>query len=189
MSRRPARWAAQAALAAMALGGSLVAAGPASAQNAHFSEIDTWNAPLGATGAGCPSYLAGDYALIQGTGNGVNHDSVDAGGGHHGSTTFEGTVTITLYNPANVDVTSVDPENVVATPTGPADAVWTGHLTQSFGQNSTRQGAVFTVTVSFTGSDSTGQPITLHVSQHMTWTPGSVPFGDSPRTSHDMISC
>ena len=176
-------------IAAAVLAGALVAAGPASAETVHFSEIDSWNTPLGATGAGCPSYLARDYALIAGTGSGVNHDSTDAAGGHHGSTTFDGTVTITMYDPANVDVTWLGPENIVATPTGPADAVWTGHLTQSFGQSSTSKGAVFSVTVAFTGTDSQGRPISLHISQHMTWTPGSVPFGDAPRTSHDKVSC
>ena len=180
---------ARAALVAVtALAAAFVGAAPASAETTHFSEPYPWNPPIGMSGAGCPAYLAGDYALFEGTGNGVTHDSIDRAGGFHAATTFTGAVTITLYDPANVDVTS-DGDDIEATPTGPADAVWTGFLTQSFEQSGTANGATFSLTASFDGTDQGGQPISLHITQHETWTPGSIPFSDSPRTSHSSVRC
>jgi VCBS repeat-containing protein len=176
--------------AGIALVGGFAATTPASAETSHFSQLYSWNTPLGTSGPGCPSYLGGDYALIVGTGNGVDHASTDSAGGFHATSTFTGDVTITLYSPQNVVITGSDEEgNLQGTPTGPADGVWTGRLTQSFEVSQTKQGQVFGDTASFRGTDGSGQAISLHINQHQTWTPGTVPYQDPPTSQHNTVSC
>lgn len=177
-------------VAGLALVGGFAPAAPASAQSEHFSQLYSWNSPLGATGPGCPSYLGNDYALIQGTGNGVTRDSTDADGGFHATSTFTGEVAVTLYSPANVVIAGSDTDgNLQVTPTGPADAVWAGHFTQTFEVAQTKQGAIFGITASLRGSDGGGQAISLHINRHQTWTPGTVPFQDPPSSQHNTVSC
>lgn len=157
---------------------------------AHYTDLDTWQTPLGSTVAGCPSYLAGDYALMQATGDGVEHISINKAGGFWTNNTFTGSGTITFYDPANLDVTVIDDEgDVTATPTGNADAVLTGHLTQTFGAEQNTKGLNFGDTFSFVGADGAGTPVSIHVTQHQNWNPQSPPFVGPPRHSDTSVHC
>jgi hypothetical protein len=159
-------------------------------QTAQFTDLNSWGTPLGATGPGCPAYLANDYVLMVGTGDGVEHQSINGNGDFTASSTFTGSGSITLYSPAHVDVTPIDGgQDITATPTGPADGVFTGHFSQHFGAQETRQGTVFELTFSFVGTDASGQPFAVHVTEHQNWTPGSQPFLDPPRHSSLSVHC
>lgn len=155
----------------------------------HFSDLDEWDTPLGATD-GCPAYLGTDYAHIVGSGNGIEHDNINKAGDFWATNTFTGEVTITLYDPAHVDVTVIDDQgDITATPTGPADNVLTGHITEWFGVSDNKQNGEFGFTVTFTGTDGSGNPISLHGNQHANWTPGSEPFAGPPHHAVNTARC
>lgn len=89
-----------------------------------------------------------------------------------------------------MEVTVIDDQgDITATPTGPADAVVTGHLTQWFGVSDNKQNGEFGFTFSFTGTDQSGSPLTLHGNSHAIWTPGSEPFTGPPHHSLNTASC
>jgi hypothetical protein len=158
-------------------------------QTAHFDQMDQWLTPLGA-GDNCPSYLVNDYALMVGTGNGIEHVNIDKAGDFWATTTFTGQVSITLYDPNNVTAVVGSDGNVdSATVTGPADAVLTGHFTQWFGISDNKQAATFGQTFSFRGTDQNGNPIAAHGTMHDTWTPGSTPFVDPAHHAKFQVSC
>ena len=196
-----------AAVAVALLGGSVAFSGSAHADtapllacgstvqvscsdSAHYSDLDTWETPLGKTAPGCPSYLAGDYVLMQATGDGVEHISINKNGGFWTNNTFTGSGTLTFYDPAHVDVTVLDDEgDISATPTGAPGAVLTGHLKTSFGAEQTKQGLVFGETFAFVGSDSSGSPVSIHVSQHQNWNPQHPPFVGPPQHDGSSVHC
>ena len=158
--------------------------------SAHYTDLDAWETPLGTTAPGCPSYLAGDYVLMQATGDGLEHISINKNGGFWTNNTFTGTGTITFYDPANVDVTVIDDDgDITATPTGAPDTVLSGHLTQSFGAEQTRQGLVFGNTFAFGGTDTSGKPVSIHVTQHQNWNPTHPPFSGPPQHAGSSVHC
>ncbi len=196
-----------AALSAALLSGSLAFAGSAHADtapvlacgstvlesctdSAQFSNIDEWQTPLGQTAPGCPVYLADNYVQIEATGNGNEHNTINKSVGFYTSTTFSGRAVLTFYDPSAVDVTVIDDEgDVTATPTGPATAVLTGRLSEHFGVEETKQGLVFGLTFSFVGTDGTGAPVSLHVTQHQNWNPTHPKFTGPPQHAVASVHC
>jgi hypothetical protein len=158
-------------------------------QTAHFSDLNEWQTPLGA-GTGCPSYVIADYVLMVGSGNGVEHNNINKAGDFWATNTFTGDVTLSFYDPANVDVTVVDDQgDITATPTGPADSVVAGHLTQWFGVSDNKQNGQFGFTFSFNGTDQSGAALAIHGNSHANWTPGSEAFVGPPHHSINTASC
>jgi hypothetical protein len=158
-------------------------------QTAHFSDVDSWLTPSG-PGTNCPPYVANDFGLQVGTGNGIEHNNINKAGDFWTTNTFTGKVTITFYDRSNVDVTVDDQGNIVeATPTGPPENEITGHMTQWFGVSENRQSLTFGLTFTVTGVDQAGAPVTIHGEQHQNWTPGSVPFADPARNAKAKLSC
>jgi hypothetical protein len=158
-------------------------------ETAHFSDVDQWQEPVGAA-TGCPSYVVDDYALMVGTGNGIEHANIDKAGDFWATNTFTGDVTLTFYDPANVIVTVINENgDITATPTGPADNVLTGHLTQWFGVSDNKQNGEFGFTFSFSGTDETGATISLHGSSHTNWTPDGDAFAGPPHHSFGPAHC
>jgi hypothetical protein len=195
-----------AGLIALALLGTAVLAGPAAAdtapplacgstittscsETAHFSDLNQWQEPVGPA-TGCPAYVVDDYVLMVGNGNGIEHANINKAGDFWATNTFTGTVTLTFYNPADVDVTVIDENgDITATPSGPPDAVVTGHLTQWFGVSDNKQSGEFGFTFSFTGVDQSGSTLTLHGDSHTNWTPASEPFSGPPHRSLSTAHC
>jgi hypothetical protein len=157
-------------------------------QTVHYSDLDTWFPPPG-PGDNCPAYLEDDFGHVVATGNGVEHVTINKAGDFWSTVTFTGDATITLYAPDNVDVTFDQDGNVAATPIGPPDAVVTGHLTQWFGASDNKQSGEFGQTTTVQGVDQDGNAITIHMTQHANWTPGSEPFDDPPHHAQADFSC
>jgi hypothetical protein len=158
-------------------------------ETAHFSDLDEWQPPL-APATGCPAYVSDDYVLMVGTGSGVEHANINKVGDFWATNTFTGSVTLTFYDPADVDVSVVnDNGDITATPTGPANAVLTGHLTEWFGVSDNRQSGEFGSTFSFDGADTSGAQLRLHGNSHTNWTPGGEPFVGPPHHSINTASC
>jgi hypothetical protein len=158
-------------------------------ETAHFSDLNEWQPPLGA-GTGCPSYVIDDYVLFLGSGNGVEHANINKAGDFWATTTYTGDVTLSFYDPANVDVSVVDDQgDITATPTGPADNVVTGQLTQWFGVSDNTQNGEFGFTLAFHGTDQSGAALTIHGNSHANWTPSSEPFAGPPHHSINTASC
>ena len=101
-------------------------------QTAHFTSDDEFGSPL-PPGAGCPSFAADDWVHIVGTGNGVEHVTVNKAQDAWFTSTFTGAVTLTAYPPSSL---SFDDQGNVTGIVGPADPnvpVFSGHLTEWFG--------------------------------------------------------
>jgi hypothetical protein len=156
---------------------------------AHFDQVDQWLSPLGA-GDNCPAYVVDDFALMVGTGNGIEHVNINKAGDFWATTTFTGQVSVAFYDPSNV-VASVDDQGdvVSATVTGPADGVLSGHFTQWFGVSDNKQNGTFGQTFSFDGTDAQGNAIKLHGTMHETWTPGTETFSGPPHHAKFAVSC
>ena len=156
---------------------------------AHFSDMDEWQPPLGA-GTGCPSYVIGDYVLFVGSGNGVEHVNINKAGDFWATNTFTGQVTLSFYDPVDVDVTVIDDQgDITATPTGQAENVVTGQLTQWFGVSDNKQNGEFGFTFAFHGTDQFGTLLTIHGNSHANWTPGGEPLAGPPHHSINTASC
>ena len=158
-------------------------------ETAHFSDLDQWQTPVGPA-TDCPTYVVNDFVLMVGSGNGIEHANINKAGDFWATNTFTGAVTLTFYDPANVDVTVIDENgDIRATPTGPPDAVVTGHLTQWFGVSDNKQSGEFGFTFSFTGVDQSGSPLTLHGDSHTNWTPADEGLSGPPHHSLSTARC
>lgn len=158
-------------------------------ETAHFDQVNQWLTPPGPA-AGCPAELTNDYALMVGSGNGVEHNNLNKAGDFWSTMTFTGEVTITAYSPSNVEVILDDQGDVVsATITGPPDDVITGHATQWVGVSDNKQSGTFGLTFSINGIDQNGVSVTVHGDQHANWTPGSVPFAGPPQHAKASFRC
>lgn len=156
---------------------------------AHFDQLDQWGTPLGA-GDNCPSYVANDYAYMVGSGNGVEHNTINKAGDFWGTMTFTGNVSFTFYDPGNVEVAMDDQGNVIsATITGPPDNVVTARFTQWFGVQDNRQNGNIGQTFSVAGADQDGAPIQIHGNWHVNWTPGTEAFSGPPHHAKYTVSC
>jgi hypothetical protein len=157
--------------------------GPCS-ETAHFSDINDMNTPA-PPGGGCPAYLSTDFFTFVGTGNGVEHTTLNKAQDGWFTTTFTGTVTITAYLHGTVDsdgnVTSVsDPD--------PSVLPFTGRITQWFGGSFNNQNSVFHGTTNISVTNANGENLRVHFATHQGSTPGSDPNGP-PHTAFDKISC
>jgi hypothetical protein len=159
--------------------------GPCS-ETAHFSDLNNVGTPLPPT-AGCPDALAVDFVLMVGTGNGVEHVTINKAQDGWFTSTFTGTATLTAYSPSSVTVD----DHGNATITGPPDASvapFTGKITEWFGGSFNKQSSVFHSTFHFSGVAADGQTFSVHDVSHSSWTPGMDPNGP-PHTSFDKVSC
>jgi hypothetical protein len=157
--------------------------GPCS-ETAHFSDINDMNTPA-PPGGGCPAYLSTDFFTFVGTGNGVEHTTLNKAQDGWFTTTFTGTVTITAYLHGTVDsdgnVTSVsDPD--------PSVLPFTGRITQWFGGSFNNQNSVFHGTINISVTNANGENLRVHFATHQSSTPGSDP-NEPPHTAFDKISC
>jgi hypothetical protein len=137
--------------------------------------------------AGCPAILSTDYVTIVGTGNGVEHITVNKAQDGWFTSTFTGRATITLYPPSSVTVDNDGNVTIV----GPPDADQTpyvGKITEWFGGSFNKQNAVEHNTFHFAGTNGTGESIRVLDVSHAAWTPGTDPSGP-PNKSFDKFSC
>jgi hypothetical protein len=159
--------------------------GPCS-ETAHFNEINNVAPPLPPT-PGCPAVLSTDFVLMVGTGNGIEHVTINKAQDGWFTMTFTGTATLTEYPPS-----SVSPDNNGNfTITGPPDASvqpYTGKLTQWFGGSFNKQSSVVHMTFHFSGTTADGQTARVGVTQHLSWTPGTDPNGP-PHTGFAKVRC
>jgi hypothetical protein len=105
---------------------------------------------------------------IVGTGNGIEHITVNKAQDGWCTSTFTGTATITLYPPSSVTVDNDGNVTIV----GPPDAnetPYTGKITQWFGGSFNKQNAVDHSTFHFDGTNETGQSFRV---QDEAWTLG-----------------
>ena len=155
-------------------------------ETAHFSDINDTGTPL-PPGAGCPASLVTDYVTIVGTGNGIEHITVNKAQDGWFTSTFTGTATITLYPPSSVTVDNDGNVTIV----GPPDAnetPYTGKITQWFGGSFNKQNAVDHSTFHFDGTNETGQSFRVQDVSHEAWTPGTDPNGP-PNKTFDKFRC
>lgn len=160
-------------------------------QTAHFSDVDNLGSPLPGAPSNCPGWLSTDYVRIAGTGNGVEHVTVNKADDFWFTTTFTGHVTLTGYAPDQVDAT--DPNNPVlvagATP-DPAAAPYSGKLTNWFGASGNRQSAVFHGTGTVSASAADGSSVHVHFQAQQSYTPGADLSGPpSHQVTHVSVTC
>lgn len=131
-----------------------------------------------------------DFATIVGSGNGVEHVTINKAQDFWFTSTFTGQVTITSYAPDQVDPNS-DPQNPVLIPGAKPDPqapVYNGKMTQWFGASGNRQNAVFHDTLSIHATGTDGSTVALHDVSHTSYTPGTSLSGP-PHLSFDHFSC
>jgi hypothetical protein len=161
--------------------------GPCS-ETAHFTDQNEWLTPpdVGLP-ASCPSFIATDAALVTGTGNGVEHITVNKAQDAWFTSTFTGDVTITLYPLSSV---VLDPDGAVIAVVGPPDAtqpVFTGKQTEWTGGSFNNKNSVVhgTLMLDVVGG---GQTLNVHSVFHGSWAPGVDPNGP-PTKFFDKMTC
>jgi hypothetical protein len=137
----------------------------------HFSEMTFFGSPLP-----CPGPVGG-WALIDATGNGVQHITVNAAQDFWLTTTLVGPATI-----QPIDVTAFDAfgNPSVFTNSGP---LFMGRLQQWFGIQGNRNNFSSSFTINFSGATAAGQSLTFHVNVHMNST-GANPLVLNPHSFH-----
>ena len=159
----------------------------------HFTNEAALQTPLGeATNATtCPSWLVQDYVLLDMSGNGIEHVTVNKAQDFWFTTTFTGTGTASFYPASSLaNVVTDDQGNITSFDVvGPSDSTVTGHLTNWFGGSGNNRNAVFHGTITLTGTDQNGQAVTVHDTQHSSWTGTQQPFVDPPHTGFNDITC
>jgi len=135
-------------------------------QTAHFSTPSGTPAPAVAPpspqATGCPAWVAVDAAVIQGTGNGIEHAIINNAGDGWFTSTFTGTVTVVAWT---VDSTG----NLVAP--DPAVPPFTGHLMTWFGGSFNNRNFVVHDTVNFSGTAADGSTFGIHLVDHLSTAP------------------
>jgi hypothetical protein len=131
-------------------------------QTAHFSTPSGTSAPeVGAPSpqaTDCPAWVATDGAVIQGTGNGIEHAIINNDGDGWFTSTFTGTVTVVAYTLDSMG-------NLVAP--DPGVPVYTGHLEQWFGGSFNNHNFVTHDTINFTGTGADGSSFGIHLVDHL----------------------
>ncbi len=157
-------------------------------ETAHFTDQNEWLTPQGSTlPADCPSFIDTDVTLVTGTGNGVEHTTVNKAQDSWFTSTFTGDVTLTLYPLSSV---VLDPGGNVIAVVGPPDAnqpVFTGKQTEWFGGSFNNKNSVGhgTLMLDVTGG---GQSLHVHNVFHASWAPGADPNGP-PTKAFDKLTC
>jgi hypothetical protein len=143
-------------------------------QSAHFGTPSGTAAPLVAPpspqATGCPAWVAVDTAVIQGTGNGVEHAVINNAGDGWFTSTFTGTVTVVAWT---VDSTG---QLVAPDPTVPP---FTGQLTTWFGGSFNSRNFVVHDTIHFSGTAADGSTFSIHLVDHLSTTPNVAPAPNS----------
>ena len=155
-------------------------------ETAHFTDLDNVGTPLPPT-AGCPDTLSVDFVSMVGTGNGVEHVTINKAQDGWFTMTFTGTATLTAYPPSSV----TSDGNGNFTITGPPDAnvqPFTGKLTEWFGGSFNKQSSVIHSTFFFSGAAANGKTFSIHNVGHFSWTPGTDPNGP-PHTVFNKVNC
>jgi hypothetical protein len=151
---------------------------------AHFSDVNELNAPASPS-QGCPDWVSTDFATFVGTGNGIEHITVNKAQDAWFTTTFTGTITVTAYLHGTIDsdgnVTNVsDPD--------PNVSPFTGRVTEWFGIEFNRQTSVVHSTFHFAGSNAQGESLRVRDISHSSWAKGADPNGP-PTKSFDKFVC
>lgn len=160
--------------------------GPCS-QTAHFTDDVEFLTPPPDTPSSCPSFVADEAALVQTTGNGVEHVNVNKAQDAWFTTTFTGQGTVTVYPLSSL---VVDNDGNVVDVIGPPDPtlpVFTARLTDWFGGSFNNQNSVFTGTTQIALSGG-GLSVAVHAVFHANWNPGTDPNGP-PTREFDHITC
>src|SRR5215469_9557273 len=136
-------------------------------QTAHFSTPSGTPAPeVGAPSpqaADCPAWVAVDGAVIDGTGNGIEHSIINDAGDGWFTSTFTGMVTVQAW--------TVDPATGALVAPDPGVPVFTGHLQQWFGGSFNRSNFVNHDTINFSGTAADGTTFSIHLVDHLSTTP------------------
>jgi len=193
------------AAAVAALSFPLLTAGPASAntapqltcgstqpgpcsQTAHYTDQDEWLTPPDTSlPADCPSVIATEAAHVTGTGQGVEHITVNKAQDGWFTSTFSGNVTLVVYPLSSV---VLDSDGNVIDVVGPPDSsqpVLTGHETEWFGGSFNNKNAILhgTLTLDVAGG---GRSLHLHDSFHLSWGPGDDQNGP-PTKAFEKLVC
>ena len=131
-------------------------------QTAHFNDVAFEGTPF-ASAQDCPAFVTTDYALITGTGNGIEHATINQALDGWFTSTFTGTATITAYLDPNLTM----PDAAVPS--------FTGQLTEWFGGSFNRNNFASTSTFHFSGTAPDGQTLRILDISHANST-GTNPF-------------
>ena len=174
-------------------------AAPATSQSQHFSTVQQWGTPAGSatnntncTGAMANAFI-NDFVLLNLSGNGVQHVTVNGAGDSWFTTTFTGTGTVTFYAPSNVSVQFDSQGNIIsATITGPADLAASVKITQWFGFEANNQNSIGHGTIDARGATidgatvPAGLPVTFHNNTSFRWAVGANPSGPPTSFTNDI---
>lgn len=143
----------------------------------HFGQLTFLGSPL----PGCGG-LFNEWALIESTGNGIEHINVNNAQDAWFTTTMEGASTLILGN-----VTFDSHGNPIFKP-DLSKPTFAGRVVQWFGGefNNKNVSTSFTANLQMTGSD--GSSLTLHLNAH-TNTTGNASFTPNPNSMHFNVSC
>lgn len=134
-------------------------------QTAHFSDLSQV-APPAPNATGCPAYILTDFALITGSGNGVEHAIINNKLDGWFTTTENGQVTIVFG--------SFDASGAFVADPGAPNPI-TGHLTEWFGGSFNNRNFVVHDTINFTGTDANGSPVSFHAVDHVNTNTAGLP--------------
>ncbi len=155
-------------------------------QTAHFTDDNEFGTPL-PPGARCPAFLSEDFVHIVGTGNGVEHITINKAQDGWFTSTFTGKVTFTAYPSSSL---TFDEQGNVTGVTGPPDAsvpVFSGRITEWFGGSFNNKNSVIHGTVNVTATGD-GQSLSVHAVFHAAWAVGADPNGP-PTRAFDKVTC
>ena len=134
-------------------------------QTAHFSDLSQV-APPAPNATGCPAYVLNDFAVITGTGNGVEHSIINNNLDGWFTTTENGQVTIVF---GTFDALgNFTPDTAAPNPV-------TGHLMEWFGGSFNNRNFVVHDTINFTGTDANGNPASFHAVDHVNTNAAGLP--------------
>jgi hypothetical protein len=143
--------------------------GPCS-QTAHFTDDNEFFTPQPGASS-CPSFVQTDYAHVVGSGQGVEHVTIDKAQDAWLTSTFTGTVTLTIYPPSSLSFDGDGNVSGIIGPPEPNLPVFTGKLTEWFGGSFNNQNATITGTVNLALSGG-GLALSVHALEHGNWGPG-----------------
>jgi hypothetical protein len=144
----------------------------------HFSQLQILGSPLN-----CPGYFGG-WALLDVTGNGIQHINVNKAQDFWLTTTFTGAATISpllVVTKPNPDPTQ--PPIIVSIAPDPSRPVLTGRLTTWFGIEGNKQNFVMSDTGNVQATAPDGTTYTAHFNDHANTVPGN-PFAPHTIVMH-----
>jgi hypothetical protein len=144
----------------------------------HFGQLTFLGSPL----PGCGGVF-NEWALIDSTGNGVQHINVNKAQDAWFTSTMEGASTLVLGT-----VTLDGNGNPISFTPDLTKPTFAGQVVQWFGGefNNKNASMSFTVNLQMTGSD--GSSLTLHLNAHVNST-GNAPFTPNPNSMHFNVTC